>query len=70
VRVTVDYPEEGAVFPPEIAAPTFLWRDASQNARAWLIEVTFSDGSPAIRVESAGQRLPNRRDRSANGIDQ
>jgi Tol biopolymer transport system component len=57
-RVTVDYPEEGAVFPPEIAAPTFLWRDASQNARAWLIEVTFSDGSPAIRVESAGQRLP------------
>jgi tetratricopeptide (TPR) repeat protein len=56
-RVTVDYPEEGSVFPPEIAAPTFLWRDAAENARAWLIEVTFADGSPAIRVESAGERL-------------
>jgi len=56
-RVTVDYPEEGSVFPPEIAAPTFLWRDAAENARAWLIEVTFADGSPAIRVQSAGERL-------------
>ncbi|MBZ5620283.1 MAG: tetratricopeptide repeat protein [Acidobacteriia bacterium] len=56
-RVTVDYPEEGAVFPPEIVAPTFLWRDAAEKARAWLIEVTFADGSPAIRVQSAGDRL-------------
>src|ERR1035437_2144862 len=56
-RVTVDYPEEGSVFPPEITAPTFLWRDAAENARAWLIEVTFADGSPAIRVQSPGERL-------------
>ncbi|MBI2016520.1 MAG: hypothetical protein HYS77_13435, partial [Candidatus Rokubacteria bacterium] len=25
--VTVDYPLEGTVFPPDIAAPTFLWHD-------------------------------------------
>src|ERR1019366_7040167 len=56
-QVTVDYPEEGALFPPEITAPTFLWRDAAENAEAWLIEVTFADGSPAIRVQSAGERL-------------
>src|ERR1035438_5086158 len=55
-KLTVDYPEEGAVFPPEITAPTFLWRDAAENARAWLIEVTFGDGAPAIRVPSAGER--------------
>ena len=56
-KLTVDYPEEGAVFPPEITAPTFLWRDAAENARAWLIEVTFADGSPAIRVKAAGEWL-------------
>ena len=56
-RVTIDYPEEGAVFPPEITAPTFLWRDAADNARAWLVDVTFADGSPAIRVQSPGERL-------------
>ena len=44
-RVTIDYPEEGSIFPPEIAAPTFLWRDAADKARAWLIEVTFADGA-------------------------
>ena len=56
-RVTIDYPEEGSLFPPEIAAPTFLWRDASGNATAWLIEVKFTDGSPGIRVQALGERL-------------
>jgi len=55
--VTIDYPENGALFPPEIGAPTFLWRDSAGSARAWLIEVTFADGSPAIRVQSPGERL-------------
>lgn len=26
--ITVDYPENGSISPPEITAPTFLWRDA------------------------------------------
>jgi Flp pilus assembly protein TadD len=56
-RVTVDYPEEDSIFPPEIAAPTFLWRDGAENARAWLIEVTFADDSPAIRATSPGERM-------------
>jgi len=55
--VNIDYPENGALFPPEIGAPTFLWRDNAGSARAWLIEVTFADGSPAIRAQSAGERL-------------
>ncbi len=56
-RVTIDYPEEGSIFPPEITAPTFLWRDTAGNARTWLIEVTFADGASSIRVPSAGERL-------------
>ena len=56
-RVIIDYPEEGSIFPPEITAPTFLWRDTAGNARTWLIEVTFAGGAPSIRVPSAGERL-------------
>ena len=55
--ITVDYPEDGSTFPPEIAPPTFLWRDASSRASVWTIEVEFSDGSAAIRAKSAGERL-------------
>ena len=27
--ISIDYPEEGSIFPPGITPPTFLWRDAS-----------------------------------------
>ncbi len=52
--ITIDYPQEGSIFPPDIAAPTFLWRDADPNASEWRIEVKFSDGSKALRVKAAG----------------
>ncbi len=55
--ITIDYPEDGSIFPPEITAPTFLWRDASGTARRWRIDVAFGDGSAAIHAESRGERL-------------
>ena len=55
--ITVDYPEEGSIFPPEITPPTFLWRDASNSASVWTIAVAFTDGSAGIQVKSAGERL-------------
>ncbi len=55
--ITIDYPLNGSVFPPEIAAPTFLWRDAAAAARLWRISITFGDGLPAIRAVSRGERL-------------
>jgi tetratricopeptide (TPR) repeat protein len=57
VAITVDYPEEGSIFPPEITPPTFLWRDASNGVLSWTIDVEFSDGSAAIHAKSAGERL-------------
>jgi tetratricopeptide (TPR) repeat protein len=53
--ITIDYPAEGSIFPPEITAPNFLWRDAAGSATAWLIDVTFSDGSAAIQAKSSGE---------------
>ena len=55
--ITVDYPEEGSIFPPEITPPTFLWRDAAESASMWTIDVAFTDGSAEIHVKSAGERL-------------
>ena len=54
--ITVDYPEEGSLFPPEITAPTFLWRDAADAATAWEIAIVFGDGSQ-IHTRSSGERL-------------
>ncbi len=57
-QITIDYPAPGAIFPPDIAPPTFLWRDAAPAAKFWVIEVTFRDRFPAIRIQSHGERMP------------
>ncbi len=55
--ITVDYPQNGSIFPPEITPPTFIWHDAATAASRWRIEVRFSDGSVPMRVESRGAPL-------------
>lgn len=52
--LTVDYPQPGTVFPAEIAAPTFLWRDSSAAAR-WHIRVEFSGVAAPVEITSAGE---------------
>lgn len=57
--ITVDYPEQGSIFPPEIPAPTFLWRDAAgKDARWWRIEIEFAGSHAApIVVKSKGEGM-------------
>ena len=55
--VAIDYPADGSIFPPEITAPTFLWRDPSHDATLWQIEVSFAGGSTPIRATSQGERM-------------
>ncbi|MGA8408297.1 MAG: tetratricopeptide repeat protein [Candidatus Acidiferrales bacterium] len=55
--ITVDYPQDGSIFPPEITPPTFIWRDANASAKTWHIEVTFADGSQPIHVTSPGDPI-------------
>jgi len=57
VSIMIDYPAEGSIFPPEFPAPTWLWRDADDKAAFWKIDITFSDSSPSIHTESAGERM-------------
>jgi tetratricopeptide (TPR) repeat protein len=56
-QIAIDYPAEGSIFPPDMVAPTFLWRDPVENATTWLVDVAFADGSAGIEVKSQGERL-------------
>jgi tetratricopeptide (TPR) repeat protein len=56
--VTVDYPADGSIVPPDLAAPTFLWHDAAPDADRWLLEVSFGEASPGKSSRGEGrQRL-------------
>lgn len=52
--ISIDYPEEGAIFPPDMIAPLFSWHDSAMNAKTWRIDVAFSDGSAQIHTGSDG----------------
>jgi len=56
--ITVDYPLDGSIFAPEITPPTFIWHDTAADATHWRIEIAFTDGSPRMRFEAAGEPLP------------
>jgi len=55
--LTIDYPAEGSIFPPEFPPPQFTWRDADKGETSWVIDVSFADGAPAIRTESRGEPM-------------
>ncbi len=54
--VTIDYPLDGSVFPPEITAPTFLWHGPSPAS--WTIGIAFGDGGPGIKLTTPGGPPP------------
>jgi tetratricopeptide (TPR) repeat protein len=56
--ITVDYPLDGSVFPPEFPPPSLEWRDASPRATTWSIDVAFGEGrEPALHAVSRGEPL-------------
>jgi tetratricopeptide (TPR) repeat protein len=55
--ITIDSPAKGSLFPPDLAPPAFLWRDAENTSTLWLIDVTFGDRARPIRVRSHGEKV-------------
>jgi len=45
-------PFDEALFPPDIVAPTFRWKDVRPDADSWRIVLQFSDGGPALEFRS------------------
>ena len=54
--ITVDYPVDGSVFPPEITPPTFLWRDGAANAASWTVDIDFPHHG-RMHVKASGERM-------------
>ncbi|MBN2136485.1 MAG: tetratricopeptide repeat protein [Sedimentisphaerales bacterium] len=41
--LTIEYPFDGALFPSDIAAPTFIWKDTNPYSHAWRVIIKFQD---------------------------
>jgi hypothetical protein len=53
--ISIDYPEDGSVFPPGITPPTFWWRDAAGSS--WTIDVAFAGKGAPMHLVAGGERL-------------
>lgn len=53
--ISIDYPQDGSIFPPGITPPTFIWRDAA--ADSWHIEIVFADKSASLHVQPKAERM-------------
>ena len=42
--ITIDYPGNGIIFPPEFPAPRFLWNDTLKSAAHWYIRLMTQSG--------------------------
>jgi tetratricopeptide (TPR) repeat protein len=49
-RLTILYPFNEALFPPEIAAPVFRWRTDPPSTNNWRIEIRFEDDLGPLQV--------------------
>ncbi|MGA8090467.1 MAG: tetratricopeptide repeat protein [Terracidiphilus sp.] len=56
-KIQIDYPRDGSVFPPEITPPTFLWHEANQSAKRWVVAIAFGGGPASLRIETNGDLL-------------
>jgi tetratricopeptide (TPR) repeat protein len=53
--ISIDYPEDGTIFPAEITPPTFIWRDGVGNS--WHIDIAFAGDAQPIHIVPKGERM-------------
>ena len=53
--LSISYPLDGTLFPPEIVAPTFVWTDATEGVERWTVLVRL-DGDEVRRYPAAEPR--------------
>ena len=54
-KLTISYPLDETLFPPEIAAPTFRWNDNSGSGM-WLVSISFQDDDGGMNVLTSEPR--------------
>jgi len=43
--ITIEYPLDETLFPPEMVPPVFRWKDNVPASKAWLVRIEFADGN-------------------------
>jgi len=51
-ELSIIYPFDGSLFPPEIASPTFRWNDKT-GANSWILHFEFQDTNESLEVQTA-----------------
>jgi Flp pilus assembly protein TadD len=55
--LVIDMPAKGTIYPPEIAAPQFAWRDGNSASKVWRIEIEFTGHGHPVRAWSNGEKM-------------
>ena len=55
-RLTIEYPLDETLFPPDMSPPSFRWADGDRRCDLWLITIEFADG--AERVNCFAEKSP------------
>lgn len=56
--LTIDYPLDETIFPPQIVRPTFLWHEPTERADTWLVDVALAGESEHVYVLTPGNPPP------------
>jgi len=48
--LTIHYPLDETLFPPEIVPPTFQWKDSNSKSNMWLVSIRFQDGDASMNI--------------------
>ena len=51
-ELSITYPFDGSLFPPEIIPQTFRWNDENSGADSWLIKIEFVDNNDPLIFNS------------------
>jgi tetratricopeptide (TPR) repeat protein len=54
--VEISYPLDETLFPPEIVAPTFLWRDKTEGVARWQVLLRFDSADEVLRFPTEEPR--------------
>jgi len=48
--LTIRYPLDETLFPPEIVPPVFHWEDGNSRSNIWLVSIKFEDGKAPMNI--------------------
>jgi hypothetical protein len=55
-EITIEYPLNETLFPPEMVPPEFHWKDRISASKAWLVRIEFADDNQLMHFPVRRQR--------------